>query len=306
MRSSLSSKKIAALKPREKRFAVADGHGLCLRVYPSGVKSWYLRISYSGRVTDIALGRWPEISLMQARQEARRRRKTLGLEPPRGYVLNDAFKLWCGLKKGRIVSYADERRRLERYLIKPLGRRQIDEISAPLVITTVKHIEAEGHQATLKRVLMRTREILDLAVCAGYIHHNPCERLSRVFAAPVVTPMPAPEWHELPNIMQVMKSAPVRMRILFLFSTCSMLRPGENAKLKRSWIDGFFSFPVIALFCATGFLSAFPASLTAVFASTPALDTASLLSFFSVTCCSRLSFTPFSSRLQKLCKYGRT
>lgn len=237
MRSSLSSKKIAALKPREKRFAVADGHGLCLRIYPSGVKSWYLRISYSGRVTDIALGRWPEISLMQARQEARRRRKTLGLEPPRGYVLNDAFKLWCGLKKGRIVSYADERRRLERYLIKPLGRRQIDEISAPLVITTVKHIEAEGHQATLKRVLMRTREILDLAVCAGYIHHNPCERLSRVFAAPVVTPMPAPEWHELPNIMQVMKSAPVRMRILFLFSTCSMLRPGENAKLRKSWIE---------------------------------------------------------------------
>ena len=42
---------------------------------------------------------------------------------------------------------------------------------------------------------------------------------------------------------------------------------------KRSWIDVFFSFPVIALFCATGFLSAFPVSLTAVFASTPALDT---------------------------------
>ena len=36
----------------------------------------------------------------------------------------------------------------------------------------------------------------------------------------------------------------------------------------------------------------------AVFASTPALGTASLLSFFSATCCSRLSFTPFSSRLQ--------
>ena len=237
MRSSLSSKKIAALKPREKRFAVADGHGLCLRIYPSGVKSWYLRISYSGRVTDIALGRWPEISLMQARQEARRRRKTLGLEPPRGYVLNDAFKLWCGLKKGRIVSYADERRRLERYLIKPLGRRQIDEISAPLVITTVKHIEAEGHQATLKRVLMRTHEILDLAVCAGYIHHNPCERLSRVFAAPVVTPMPAPPWRELPIVMETIKDAPARMRVLFLFSLCSMLRPGENAKLRKSWIE---------------------------------------------------------------------
>ena len=233
---SLSSKRIAALKPREKRFTVTDGHGLCLRVYPSGVKTWYLRTSYAGRVTDVRIGAWPEVSLKQARQEARRRRKALGLEPPRGYVLADAFRLWCGLKRGRIVSYADERRRLERYLIGPLGRRQIDEITAPLVIATVKHIETAGHQATLKRVLMLTREILDLAVCAGFIAHNPCARVSRVFAAPVVKPMPAPPWSELPAVMRVMRAAPAWMRVLFLWSLCSMLRPGENAKLRRSWI----------------------------------------------------------------------
>lgn len=103
---------------------------------------------------------------MQARQLARRKRKELGQEPPRGYVLSDAFRLWCNLKRGRITSYMDEKRRLERYVISPLGRRQLDEITAPLVIATVRHIEAEGHQATLKRVLMRTREIMDLAVCA--------------------------------------------------------------------------------------------------------------------------------------------
>ena len=60
----------------------------------------------------------------------------------------------------------------------------------------------------------------------------------------------------------------------------------------------FLFFSWHCLFCVTAFLSAFPSSLTAVFASTPALGTASLLSFFSATCCSRLSFTPFSSRLQ--------
>lgn len=236
--SSLSAKKIAALKPRSKRFTAPDGHGLCLRVYPSGLKTWYLRVSTSGRVTDLRLGEWPEMSVMQARQEARRRRKAAGLEPPRGYVLADAFKLWCGLKRGRIVSYADERRRLDRYLIGPLGRRQIDEITAPLVIATVKHIETAGHQATLKRVLMRTREILDLAVCAGFIAHNPCARVSRVFVAPVVTPMPAVSWQELPDAMRVMKAAPARMRVLFLWSLCAMLRPGENAKIRRSWIAG--------------------------------------------------------------------
>ena len=174
---------------------------------------------------------------MQARQIARRKRKELGQEPPRGYVLADAFKLWCNLKRGRIVSYKDEKRRLERYIIKPLGFRQLDEITAPLIIATVQTIEKAGHQATLKRVLMRTREIMDLAVCAGYILHNPINRVSRVFASPVVKSMPSLPWQELPAVMAIIADAPLRMRILFLFSLTSMLRPGEVAKLRKDWID---------------------------------------------------------------------
>lgn len=69
------------------------------------------------------------MSLGEAKQAARRRRKKIGKEPPNGYVLADAFRLWCNLKKGRIVSYADERRKLERYIIKPQGMKQIDEIT---------------------------------------------------------------------------------------------------------------------------------------------------------------------------------
>lgn len=33
-----------------------------------------------------------------------------------------------------------------------------------------------------------------------------------------------------------MKEAPERMRVLFLFSLCSMLRPAENASLEKSWV----------------------------------------------------------------------
>lgn len=238
MSKNLSTRKIAALRPREKRYTVTDGHGLTLRVHPSGVKSWCLRISYGGRVTDLSLGRWSEVSLMQARQLARRKRKELGQEPPRGYVLSDAFRLWCNLKRGRITSYMDEKRRLERYVISPLGRRQLDEITAPLVIATVRHIEAEGHQATLKRVLMRTREIMDLAVCAGYILHNPVARVSRIFAAPIVRPMPSISWQSLPDALAVVKCASMRTQTLFLWSLASMLRPGETAKLRKEWIDG--------------------------------------------------------------------
>lgn len=149
----LTPKKIAALEPREKRFSVADGNGLTLRVMPSGKKIWYLRTSCSGRVADKKLGEYPDMNLAQARQKARRLRKDIGLEPPKGYVLKDAFRLRCRLKKPQIVSYQDERRRLERYIIGPIGNRQLDEITAPLVIRTVQPIEKDGKQATLKRVL---------------------------------------------------------------------------------------------------------------------------------------------------------
>ena len=175
---------------------------------------------------------------MQARQIARRKRKELGQEPPRGYVLRDAWALWKNLKRGRIVSYQDERRRMERYIIGPLGGRQIDEITAPLVIQTVKSIERAGHQATLKRVLMRTREVMDLAVCAGYIHHNPIDRVSRVFAAPIVKPMPSVHWRELPRVMEIVKSAPKRTQLLFAWACLSLLRPIETVKVRWDWIDG--------------------------------------------------------------------
>ena len=236
--SKLTTKKIASLKPQASRYSVADGHGLTLKVQPTGTKSWVLRLSTNGRVTDIVLGHWPETSLMQARQMARRRRKEVQLEPPRGYVLRDAFRLWCNLKRGRIVSYNDEKRRIVRYLITPLGSRQIDEITAPLVIQTVKSMEAAGHQATLKRVLMRAREIMDLAVCAGFIHHNPIDRVSKVFAPPVVTPMPSVEWQALPDVMRVFVDASRRTQLLFLWATTSMLRPSETVKIRTDWIDG--------------------------------------------------------------------
>ena len=233
----MTSKKIAALKPLEKRYVVSDGHGLTLRVHPTGTKTWVLRISFNGRVSDVTLGRFPEISLLQARQIARRKKKELGQEPPKGYTLKDAFRLWCDLKRGRIVSYKDEKRRIERYVMSYLGTRQIDEITAPLVIHTVKTIEKAGHLATLKRVLMRTREILDLAVCAGFIQHNPIERVSRVFPSPIVKSMPSVHWSELPKVFEVFNGAPLRTQTLFLWSCLSLLRPMECVKVRYDWIE---------------------------------------------------------------------
>lgn len=237
MKNTFTSKKIAALRPQEKRFSIAIEKGLTLRVHPSGTKSWVLRVPQNNRIIDLTLGHFPDLGFQQAKAEARKRQKSFDIDPIKSYTLNDAFALWCASKKGRIVSYERERRTIQHYIIQYLGSYQLDEISAPLVIKTVKVIEASGHQCTLKHVLMRLREILDLAVFAGYISHNPVSKISKAFAPAVSTPMPSMDWRTLPAVMRIMKEAPPRLQNYFLFSLCSMLRPGEVAMLEKSWID---------------------------------------------------------------------
>lgn len=234
---ALTNKKLEALKPRATRYTIADGNGLTLRVYPSGTKTWVLRHCIYGRISDIKLGNYPEMSLMQARQVTRQKRKEFDLTPPNGYVFGDAFKLWCQQKKGFIVSYDNEKRMLERYLLPYIGSKQIDEVSAPMIVYVVKPLKDSGHLVTLKRVVMRCREILDLAVAAGYIQHNPVERLNRLYTPPEVKPMPSMDWRELPEIMKVMVLAPRKVQIVFLWSLCTLLRPGEVAKTRWDWIE---------------------------------------------------------------------
>lgn len=171
----LNSKQIKALRPKERRYQVTDADGLALRIQTSGVKSWVLRVFQNGRIVDITLGHWPELSLMQARATARRKKKELELEPSGSYTVRDAFKFWCSKKKGRIISYRDEKLRLEKYVISKIGSRQLDTITPPILIKLMEPIEAAGKQSTVKRLLMRTREIFDMAVNAGYLQRLPIQ-----------------------------------------------------------------------------------------------------------------------------------
>lgn len=99
-------------------------------------------------------------------------------------------------------------------------------------------IEAAGHQSTVKRLLMRTREIFDMAVNAGYLQSNSLAKITRVFPVPEVRHMPAPDWRELPIVIsQIEATAPPKYKILFYFSLATLLRPGEVVSIRLDWIN---------------------------------------------------------------------
>jgi hypothetical protein len=58
---------IRALKSQDKPYKVSDGKGLFLLVQPSGAKLWRLRFRHRGIERKLSLGRFPVLSLQQAR-----------------------------------------------------------------------------------------------------------------------------------------------------------------------------------------------------------------------------------------------
>lgn len=93
-------------------------------------------------------------------------------------------------------------------------------------------------QSTVKRLLMRTREIFDMAVNAGFLNSNPLAKITKVFATPEVRHMPSIDWKELPIVIsQIEAKAPPKYRALFYFSLATLLRPGEVVSIRIDWIS---------------------------------------------------------------------
>lgn len=60
---------IRALKPREIRYYVKDERGLWLEVFPQGGMAWRYRYSLNGKPEKVAIGKYPEMSLKDARRK---------------------------------------------------------------------------------------------------------------------------------------------------------------------------------------------------------------------------------------------
>lgn len=74
---------IKALKPRDQLYRVADRDGLCIEVTPTGSKLWRYRYRFAGKARMLALGRWDETTLQEARERLREARRLVrdGVDP---------------------------------------------------------------------------------------------------------------------------------------------------------------------------------------------------------------------------------
>jgi integrase len=74
---ALSDTQVRGVKPSSKPFRLTDGGGLYLEVSPAGGKLWRLRYRFNGKGKLLALGKYPDVGLKEARERRDEAKKLL-------------------------------------------------------------------------------------------------------------------------------------------------------------------------------------------------------------------------------------
>ena len=254
----LTNTEVKQAKIKDKEYTLADGGGLQLRVRPSGAKLWILKYSqpYTKKRTNLSLGKYPQVSLAQARTK-REELKILLAEniDPKTYrdqqeqnikdALENTFGVyadkWYQLKKTQVKLETAEHawKNLSRHILPVFENVPVHLVKPKLVLDTLKPLQAKGSFETIKRLCRIVNEIMRLAVAAGVIDVNYLADVTKLFPAPKKTNMATIEPGRLPDLMKAIAFANVSrpIRCLVEWQLHTMTRPIEAASARWEDID---------------------------------------------------------------------
>ncbi|PMO60349.1 integrase [Vibrio breoganii] len=256
--TSLTNTQIRQAKPRDKEYTLSDGNGLQLRVRPNGAKSWMFNyyVPITKKRNKISFGSFPCVSLACARRQRDEARELIAqnIDPKfhreeqvqaKRIELANTFKAFAdeylSIKKKTTVesTYSKREAMLENYLVPAIGTIPAKDIKPLKLRAVLDPIYKQGKVETVKRLCIIANEIMRIAVVNGAIEFNPLADLTKLYPAKKVRHNPALTPEELPELVQTIGKANIRLttKNLILWELHTMVRPSEASKVKWSDID---------------------------------------------------------------------
>jgi integrase len=189
-----------AAPAQDRAYKLADSGGLHLFVSPTGAKSWRLRYRWQGREKLLTIGRFPAISLPEARLAREAAKATLrqGADPAGGTRSRDSFEQlardWhAHAQESWSPDHAAEvLASLARDVFPAIGGDRLDTIDPRRLLELLRAIEARGSLVTARRVHHRLSAIFRFGVAHGLVERDPAATLRAAMRArPAVAPMRA-------------------------------------------------------------------------------------------------------------------
>jgi hypothetical protein len=156
--------KSAVCPPGKARARLTDSGGLYLETSPSGSRRWFWKYRFGNKEKRLALGTYPAVSLKQARSErdAARRTQQSGSDPSKRRQIEKletqlseantfeevARELQVTKASGWSKQYGERwLERMEKDLFPWIGPVPLPEITAPMLLNTLRKIEKRGARA---------------------------------------------------------------------------------------------------------------------------------------------------------------
>ena len=196
----LSEVKIRTTKPGKNPYKLFDGGGLFLLVTPSGGKLWNFKYRFDNKEKKLALGPYPEISLLDARQRRDEARRQIAHNIDPGAVRKaqkqakteeiETFEVigrewytkftqtWTPGHATTIMS------RLERDLFPWIGNYPINQIKAPELLATLRRVESRGALESAHRIRTIAGQVFRYAIATGRAERDPAADLKGALPQP--------------------------------------------------------------------------------------------------------------------------
>jgi len=253
----LSDIQIRNIKPKEKAYKVSDFEGLFVLVKPNGSKLWQLKYRIDGKERLFSIGVYPDVSLAQAHKakEAARALVAAGEDPSeakqedkriRQEAKGQTFaKIGTAFldkqrKEGKSKATLDKTEYHLKLANKDFGRKPITEISAPMILKTLRKVEAKGNYETAHRLRARIGSVFRYAVASGIAETDPTYALrdalirpTRVHRAAITDPKALGKLLREIDVFDGQITTRIGLQLLALLAQ----RPGEIRHAKWSELD---------------------------------------------------------------------
>ncbi|MFD1341483.1 tyrosine-type recombinase/integrase [Litorisediminicola beolgyonensis] len=253
----LSDAKIRAIKPRAKPFKQSDFDGLYLLINPNGSKLWRFKYRWQGKEKLLALGRYPEITLFEARtlrDEARRLIAT-GEDPAelkkaqkrkQASEQNDTYRnlsealLEKKRREGRAAATLTKAAWFHRLLCADLGHLPIASITAQDVLIPLRKVEQRGNYETAVRMRSAAGAVFRYAIALGKAENDPTFGLKDALVRPKTTHRAAvTDPDQLGALCRAISgfSGQPTTRLALQLLALTALRPGELRMAEWAEVD---------------------------------------------------------------------
>jgi integrase len=221
---ALTNTEILRSRAADKPYKLFDGNGLHLLIKPTGGKLWRWKYRYAGAEKLMALGRYPEITLADARErrDAARKRLANGADPMAERkaekhtarvsgehtfekIAESWLEHWRGNKSARHATTTENR--LKQNVYPSLGSRPIADIEPMELVQLAKGIEARDASDMAKRILQIVGMVFRYAVAHGYSKRNPAAEIrpSDILKPTRKTNMARIDAKELPALLRAIE-----------------------------------------------------------------------------------------------------